>query len=119
MLPITYDYSLDELQEKLNECNVSYKTTSQKFEEAKETKEIKHQDLADITKKLENIVKKMEAKTQERDLLIEKINDEQSERQQFQQQIPKLTKKSVQLNEDIQKCQERLNELSKYQSKVK
>jgi chromosome segregation ATPase len=118
-MPVPYAYSLEELKERLNECIVAYKTTSQKFEEAKENKEIKHQHLADVTQKYENITKKIEKKTQERELLTEKITDQQSERQQIQQQIPQLTKKYAQLNEDIQKCQEKLNLLTKTQPKVK
>jgi len=117
-MPVTYDYSLDELQEKLNECNLAHTTANQKFEEAKENKEIKHQHLADVTQKHDNIVKKIESKTNEIEILNEKMNDEQSERQQVQQQISKLTKKSLQLNDDIQKYQERLNELTKNLPKV-
>jgi predicted nuclease with TOPRIM domain len=117
-MPVAQAYSMDELKEKLNECTVAYQTTNQKFEEAKENKEVKHDELADVTQKYENIAKKVDGKTQEREALMEKINIEQSERQQLQQQLSKLSKKSVQLDEDIQKCQEKLNELMKNQPKV-
>ncbi|CAF4124706.1 unnamed protein product [Rotaria sp. Silwood2] len=116
-MPIAYAYSLDELQDKLKECTLAYNTATKKFNDAKENKDIRHQDLADVTQKHENIVKKIESKNDEYTTLTEKINDEQSERQQIQQQMPKLTKKCSQFNEDIQKCQEKLNELTKKKPK--
>ncbi|CAF2453457.1 unnamed protein product [Rotaria sp. Silwood2] len=116
-MPIAYAYSLDELQDKLKEFTLAYNTATKKFNDAKENKDIRHQDLADVTQKHENIVKKIESKNDEYTTLTEKINDEQSERQQIQQQMPKLTKKCSQFNEDIQKCQEKLNELTKKKPK--
>ncbi|CAF4928884.1 unnamed protein product, partial [Rotaria sp. Silwood1] len=116
-MPIACAYSFDELQEKLKECTLAYNTTIQKFEEAKENKDTKHQHLADVTQQYENIIKKIESKNEEYTTLTDKINNEQSERQQIQQQIPKLTKKCSQFNEDIEKCQEKLNELNKKKPK--
>ncbi|CAF0962841.1 unnamed protein product [Rotaria sordida] len=116
-MPIAYAYSFDELQEKLKDCNMLYTTTTQKFEETKENKDIKHQHFADVTQKYENIIKKIESKNDEYTVLTEKINNEQLERQQVQQQIPKLVKKCSQFNEDIQRCQEKLTELTKKKPK--
>lgn len=117
-MPIPCAYSLDELKEKLNENYRLHHSINQKFDEQKENKEIKHQHLADIKQKLENIVKKVESKANECEALNEKIDDEKTERQDIQQQIPKLMKKFTQLNEDILKCQERINELTKNKPKV-
>jgi chromosome segregation ATPase len=118
-MPIACDYSLEELQEQLRECTVTCNSTTRKFDEAKENKEIKHQHLADVTQKHENITKKIDLKTEECNQITEKINKQQSDRQQVQQQMPKLSKKFAQLNEDIQKYQQKFNELSKHQPKVK
>ncbi|CAF1454444.1 unnamed protein product [Adineta steineri] len=112
-MPVTYEYSLNELKEKLNEHNQNHTMTKTKFEEVKESKEIQHQHLADATQKHDNITQKITSKTRELDALTEQINDEQSECQETQQQIPRLTKKCAQLNDDIEKCQERINELTK------
>jgi predicted nuclease with TOPRIM domain len=117
-MPAAQAYSIDELTERLNECIATYQTINRKFEDARESKEIKHQELAAATQTYENIANKMDGKTSERDALLEKINVEQSEWQQLQQQLSRLSKKSIQLDEDIQKYQEKLNILTKNQPKV-
>jgi chromosome segregation ATPase len=119
-MPAVYDYSLEELQEKLRECTVAHGTVTKNFDEAKQNKEVQHQELADVSQKFENIEKKIDSKTKQCENLVEKINDQQTERQQIQQQVlPRLQKKSTQLNEDILKCQEKITELMKHQPKVK
>ena len=119
-MPVACPYSSDELQEKINECTRAYNVIRQQFEDAREKKELQHQDLTEVTQKYENIEKKVDHKTQERDGMIEKINHEQSEYQQLQQQqMPRLTKKYTQLNEDIRRCQEQLDDLKKNQPKVR
>lgn len=60
----------------------------------------------------------MDSKTQQIEALTEQINEEQLERQQVQQQIPGLTKKSAQYDEDILKYQEKLKELMQKLPKV-
>ncbi|UJR23176.1 hypothetical protein I4U23_026195 [Adineta vaga] len=112
-LPIVYDYTLDELKEKLDECGRTYRETQKKFDEAKETKELKHQDLDEATQKYENIIKKIDSKTKEIDDINERITDQQSARQEMHQQLTRLTKKSVQLNEDIQRYEEKITNLTK------
>jgi predicted nuclease with TOPRIM domain len=117
-VPITFDCSLDELQAKTSSSILSYTDTVHKFGEATEKKELNLQLLAIITENHENIIKKFDSKTHEYDHLIEQMDDEQSRRYQIQQQIKTLTKKSIQLNEDILKHQNKLTELTKKQSKV-
>ncbi|CAM4835074.1 unnamed protein product [Rotaria magnacalcarata] len=116
-MPTAYDYSLDELQQKLKECDVVHHAATKNFEEAKEKMELEHQRLEDVKRNLENIEKKFDLKTNESAILTEKINNEIAERQQIQQQIPKFTKKCSQLDEDIAKYQEQLNELNKNKPK--
>ena len=119
VMPITYDFTTEELEEKLNECNLAYTSAKAKFDEAVKAKELKHQDLADTTQKYENIVKKVESKTKEIVDIDEKIVEEQSKYHDMNQQISRLTKKSAQLNEDIEKYEERIADLSKKLPKVR
>ncbi|CAF3465727.1 unnamed protein product [Rotaria socialis] len=116
-MPTAYDYSLDELQQKLKECDVVHHAATKNFEEAKEKMEVEHQRLEDVKRNLENIEKKFDSKTSESAILTEKINNEIAERQQIQQQIPKFIKKCSQFDEDIAKYQEQLNELNKNKPK--
>lgn len=119
-MPVTCPYSPDELKEKLNECMRTSHTVHRQFEEAREKKELQHQDLAEVIQKHENILKKIDDKTNQRDGLTEKINEEQAEQQQLQQQqMPRLTKKYTQLNEDIRRCQDQLSNLMKISPKVR
>ncbi|CAF1460702.1 unnamed protein product [Adineta ricciae] len=113
VMPITYDFTTEELEEKMNECNLAYTSTKAKFDEAIKAKESKHQDLADITQKYENIMKKVESKTKEIVDIDERIVEEQSKYHDMNQQISRLTKKSSQLDEDIEKYEERIADLSK------
>lgn len=119
-MPDACPYSPEELKDKLDECIRTYDTVNRQFGEAREKKELQHQDLAEVIQKHENILKKIDDKTHEREGFTEKINEEQAEQQQLQQQqMPRLTKKYTQLNEDIRKCQEQLSNLIKIPLKVR
>jgi len=118
-MPIILDCSLDELQEKARNYLAIFTNTVRQYDEAKEKQEENLQHLTDITENHKNIIEKLDFKTQQYDLLIEKFNDEQTKRYEIIQQIKKLTKKSLQFNEDILNYQNKLNQLTKKQSKVK
>jgi len=117
-MPIILDCSLDELQEEARNNHITYTNTSRQYEEAKEKQEENLQLLIDITENHQNTTQKLDSKTQKYDLLVEKFNDEQSKRYEIIQQIKKLTKKSIQLNEYIFQYQDKLKQLTKKQSKV-
>jgi hypothetical protein len=118
-MPIIVDCSLDELQEKARNYLAIFTNTVRQYDESKEKQEENLQHLTDITENHKNIIEKLDLKTQQYDLLIEKFNDEQTKRYEIIQQIKKLTKKSLQYNEDILNYQNKLNQLTKKQSKVK
>ena len=116
--PVRSTESLDELEEKLKACTDAQSVNSQKFNEVKDQKEVLHQSWAAIQRNYENIVRKVESKTEEMDLVAEKVSKEQSDREQLQQEETRLTKKFTHLNDDLRKCQEKLSTMSKNRPKV-
>jgi len=117
-MPEACAYSVDELKDKLQQCQTAKTNATDEFDRVKNEKENKHQLLAGIVEQLENVEKKINEKTRQREIVTEKIHELTLDKQEIQQQAPRLTKKYDQLNEDIQRCQQRYEKLTKNQSKV-
>jgi len=117
-MPTILDCSLDELQEKARNCLATYTDTIHKYDEAKEKKEENLQDLADIEENYEHTSKKLDFKTHQCDLLVERLHTEQSTRYEIQQKLKKLIEKSHQFTEHIATYKENLKQLTKKKPKV-
>jgi chromosome segregation ATPase len=118
MMPIVLDSSVEELQQQLHDYARAYTAANGDFERAKTECEAKQEELADAMPKLENIQKKIDMKTAQVDSVKQQLSEEQSERHGIEQQLPKLTKKLVECDEEIRKCQEKVAALTKIQAKV-